>query len=61
MIAFPSIFIQMFHVTDDLLMFQRVEFPMPSNQFSFQLANRRWDLLANGVYRDLFSFDKVSI
>ncbi|GMY31174.1 1,4-alpha-glucan-branching enzyme 3, chloroplastic/amyloplastic-like [Fagus crenata] len=37
---------------------KRVEFPMPSNQFSFQLANRRWDLLANGVHRDLFSFDK---
>uniref|UniRef100_A0A2N9HG43 1,4-alpha-glucan branching enzyme n=1 Tax=Fagus sylvatica TaxID=28930 RepID=A0A2N9HG43_FAGSY len=37
---------------------KRVEFPMPSNQFSFQLANRRWDLLANDVHRDLFSFDK---
>jgi 1,4-alpha-glucan branching enzyme len=48
-------------VTKNLLMFQRVEFPMPSNNFSFQLANRRWDLLASGVHRDLFSFDKVSI
>ncbi|XP_059443390.1 1,4-alpha-glucan-branching enzyme 3, chloroplastic/amyloplastic [Corylus avellana] len=37
---------------------KRVEFPMPSNNFSFQLANRRWDLLASGVHRDLFSFDK---
>ncbi|XP_042950492.1 1,4-alpha-glucan-branching enzyme 3, chloroplastic/amyloplastic isoform X2 [Carya illinoinensis] len=37
---------------------KRVEFPMPSNNFSFQLANRRWDLLANGLHRDLFCFDK---
>ncbi|GAB4849627.1 1,4-alpha-glucan-branching enzyme 3, chloroplastic/amyloplastic [Ancistrocladus abbreviatus] len=38
---------------------ERVEFPMPSNNFSFSLANRRWDLLENdGIYNDLFSFDK---
>ncbi|XP_062168461.1 1,4-alpha-glucan-branching enzyme 3, chloroplastic/amyloplastic isoform X2 [Alnus glutinosa] len=37
---------------------KRVEFPMQSNNFSFELANRRWDLLASGVHRDLFSFDK---
>ncbi|KAB1215165.1 1,4-alpha-glucan-branching enzyme 3, chloroplastic/amyloplastic [Morella rubra] len=40
---------------------KRVEFPLPSNNFSFQLANRRWDLLANGVHRDLFCFDKDSL
>lgn len=33
---------------------------MSSNNFSFSLANRRWDLLAKEVHRDLFSFDKVS-
>ncbi|KAM7498912.1 hypothetical protein LguiA_023326 [Lonicera macranthoides] len=37
---------------------ERVEFPMSSNNFSFLLANRRWDLLAKEVHRDLFSFDK---
>ncbi|XVE50704.1 hypothetical protein DITRI_Ditri01bG0184600 [Diplodiscus trichospermus] len=38
---------------------KRVEFPMPSNNFSFSLANRCWDLLENeGIYRDLFCFDK---
>ncbi|KAL6205461.1 hypothetical protein ACLB2K_022720 [Fragaria x ananassa] len=38
---------------------ERVEFPMPSNNFSFSLAKRRWDLLANeGLHRDLFAFDK---
>ncbi|KAL6975262.1 1,4-alpha-glucan-branching enzyme 3, chloroplastic/amyloplastic [Sarracenia purpurea var. burkii] len=36
----------------------RVEFPMPSNNNSFSLANRRWDLLANGIHLELFSFDK---
>ncbi|XXG67859.1 hypothetical protein AAC387_Pa06g1104 [Persea americana] len=36
----------------------RIEFPMPSNNFSFSLANRRWDLLDKGLHRDLFSFDK---
>ncbi|XP_038996187.1 1,4-alpha-glucan-branching enzyme 3, chloroplastic/amyloplastic [Hibiscus syriacus] len=38
---------------------KRVEFPMPSNNNSFSLANRCWDLLEKeGVYRDLFRFDK---
>ncbi|XP_060667891.1 1,4-alpha-glucan-branching enzyme 3, chloroplastic/amyloplastic isoform X2 [Ziziphus jujuba] len=38
---------------------KRVEFPMSSNNFSFSLANRRWDLIANeGVHCDLFFFDK---
>ncbi|GAB2277765.1 1,4-alpha-glucan-branching enzyme 3, chloroplastic/amyloplastic [Dionaea muscipula] len=38
---------------------KRIEFPKPSNNFSFSLANRRWDLLeAGGIFRDLFSFDK---
>lgn len=44
---------------NDLLICQRVEFPMPSNNFSFSLANRCWDLLNSAVYRDLFNFDKV--
>ncbi|TQD84715.1 hypothetical protein C1H46_029738 [Malus baccata] len=36
-----------------------VEFPMSSNNFSFALANRRWDLLAKeGLHRNLFIFDK---
>lgn len=38
---------------------QRVEFPMPSNNYSFSLANRHWDLLADEVHNQLFSFDKV--
>ncbi|XP_057428803.1 1,4-alpha-glucan-branching enzyme 3, chloroplastic/amyloplastic [Lotus japonicus] len=38
---------------------KRVEFPTSSNDNSFLLANRQWDLLAkDGVYRDLFTFDK---
>ncbi|KAL7583525.1 1,4-alpha-glucan-branching enzyme 3, chloroplastic/amyloplastic [Lactuca sativa] len=38
---------------------KRVEFPMSSNDFSFSLANRDWDLLAKeGVHQDLLSFDK---
>ncbi|KAJ8766538.1 hypothetical protein K2173_023785 [Erythroxylum novogranatense] len=38
---------------------KRVEFPMPSNNFSYSLANRSWDLLANeAVHQQLFSFDK---
>ncbi|XP_028801639.1 1,4-alpha-glucan-branching enzyme 3, chloroplastic/amyloplastic isoform X1 [Neltuma alba] len=38
---------------------KRVEFPTPSNEFSYSLANRQWDLLAkDGVNRDLISFDK---
>ncbi|KAE9598487.1 putative 1,4-alpha-glucan branching enzyme [Lupinus albus] len=35
-----------------------VEFPASSNNFSYSLANRQWDLLEKGVNRDLFSFDK---
>ena len=34
---------------------------MPSNNFSFSLANRQWDLFEKGVYRNLFIFDKVPI
>ncbi|GMP52386.1 hypothetical protein CsSME_00018220 [Camellia sinensis var. sinensis] len=37
---------------------KRVEFPMESNNFSFSLANRRWDLLENGVHSELLYFDK---
>ncbi|KAL9441653.1 hypothetical protein AB3S75_020200 [Citrus x aurantiifolia] len=37
---------------------KRVEFPMPSNNFSFSLANRHWDLLANRLHSNLFSFDQ---
>ncbi|KAL4580076.1 hypothetical protein LXL04_016253 [Taraxacum kok-saghyz] len=38
---------------------KRVEFPMSSNDFSFSLANRNWDLLAKeGIHQDLLSFDK---
>ncbi|XP_027340733.1 1,4-alpha-glucan-branching enzyme 3, chloroplastic/amyloplastic isoform X3 [Abrus precatorius] len=38
---------------------KRVEFPTSSNNNSYSLANRQWDLLAkDGVHRDLFSFDK---
>ncbi|KAF6167241.1 hypothetical protein GIB67_029879 [Kingdonia uniflora] len=38
---------------------KRIEFPMPSNNFSFSFANRQWDLLSNkGVHSNLFSFDK---
>ncbi|XP_047249302.1 1,4-alpha-glucan-branching enzyme 3, chloroplastic/amyloplastic isoform X3 [Capsicum annuum] len=37
---------------------KRVEFPMSSNNFSFSLANRSWDLLENDVHYQLFSFDK---
>ncbi|CAL9763024.1 unnamed protein product [Musa acuminata subsp. burmannicoides] len=36
----------------------RVEFPVPSNKFSFALANRQWDLLMDEVHRQLFNFDK---
>lgn len=32
---------------------------MPSNNYSFSLANRHWDLLADEVHNQLFSFDKV--
>ncbi|KAD4178773.1 hypothetical protein E3N88_27364 [Mikania micrantha] len=38
---------------------KRVEFPMSSNDYSFSLANRDWDLLAKeGVHQHLLSFDK---
>ncbi|KAI3496920.1 hypothetical protein L1887_39298 [Cichorium endivia] len=38
---------------------KRVEFPMSSNDFSFSLANRDWDLLTKeGVHQNLLSFDK---
>ncbi|CAM8990691.1 unnamed protein product [Rhodiola kirilowii] len=38
---------------------KKVEFPMASNDFSFELANRQWDLLSReGVHQDLFIFDK---
>ncbi|KAG9447619.1 hypothetical protein H6P81_013747 [Aristolochia fimbriata] len=37
----------------------RVEFPMPSNNNSFSLAKREWDLLMDeGLHNNLFSFDK---
>ncbi|XP_010926176.1 1,4-alpha-glucan-branching enzyme 3, chloroplastic/amyloplastic isoform X2 [Elaeis guineensis] len=36
----------------------KVEFPMASNNYSFNFANRRWDLLTEkGVHSDLFNFD----
>lgn len=36
-----------------------VEFPSPSNDFSYSLANRQWDLLEkDGIHRDLCTFDK---
>ncbi|XP_010252481.1 PREDICTED: 1,4-alpha-glucan-branching enzyme 3, chloroplastic/amyloplastic [Nelumbo nucifera] len=38
---------------------KRVEFPMPSNNFSFSLANRQWGLLMDkGLHDSLFQFDK---
>ncbi|CAN1149545.1 1,4-alpha-glucan-branching enzyme 3, chloroplastic/amyloplastic, partial [Linum perenne] len=38
---------------------KRVEFPVLSNNFSYSLANRRWDLLDNvGLHQHLFLFDK---
>lgn len=36
----------------------RIEFPMPSNNFNFSLACRRWDLLDKGLHSNLFAFDK---
>ncbi|GAA0164210.1 hypothetical protein LIER_19900 [Lithospermum erythrorhizon] len=51
------------HYRPQLLIFlwpQRVEFPMPSNDFSSSFAKRDWDLLDDkGVHHQLFSFDKV--
>ncbi|GJX34221.1 1,4-alpha-glucan-branching enzyme 3, chloroplastic/amyloplastic [Tanacetum coccineum] len=39
---------------------KRVEFPTESNDCSFSLANRDWDLLATpGVHQDLLSFEKM--
>lgn len=49
------------HVSDVSSLCQRVEFPTQSNNFSFSLANRRWDLLESGVHHQLLSFDKVSV
>ncbi|PIN01725.1 1,4-alpha-glucan branching enzyme/starch branching enzyme II [Handroanthus impetiginosus] len=37
---------------------KRVEFPMSSNNFSYSLANRRWELLEDGFHNKLFAFDK---
>ncbi|XP_027062308.1 1,4-alpha-glucan-branching enzyme 3, chloroplastic/amyloplastic isoform X1 [Coffea eugenioides] len=38
---------------------KRVEFPMVSNNYSYALANRQWDLLLKeGVHNQLFTFDK---
>lgn len=38
---------------------ERVEFPTPSNKFSFSLAKRCWDLLSkDNIHSQLFSFDK---
>ncbi|TYK23089.1 1,4-alpha-glucan-branching enzyme 3 [Cucumis melo var. makuwa] len=37
---------------------KRVEFPMLSNNFSFSLANRQWDLLGKEMHHGLFLFDK---
>lgn len=50
-----------FNLLTIFLFFQRIEFPMPNNDFSFSLANRCWDLLENKVHHDLFSFDKVGV
>ncbi|RLM54623.1 1,4-alpha-glucan-branching enzyme 3, chloroplastic/amyloplastic [Panicum miliaceum] len=38
---------------------KRVEFPMSSNDYSFWLANRQWELLDKGFHKHLFDFDKV--
>ncbi|XP_051133984.1 1,4-alpha-glucan-branching enzyme 3, chloroplastic/amyloplastic isoform X2 [Andrographis paniculata] len=38
---------------------KRVEFPMPSNNFSYSLANRCWDLLEDQLHKKLFAFDKA--
>ncbi|XP_057795278.1 1,4-alpha-glucan-branching enzyme 3, chloroplastic/amyloplastic [Salvia miltiorrhiza] len=37
---------------------KRVEFPMPSNNFSYSLANRCWELLEDELHKKLFAFDK---
>ncbi|PKA55647.1 1,4-alpha-glucan-branching enzyme 3, chloroplastic/amyloplastic [Apostasia shenzhenica] len=37
----------------------RVEFPLPSNSYSFIYATRQWDLLRDrGLHHNLFDFDK---
>ncbi|CAM0910564.1 unnamed protein product [Alopecurus aequalis] len=37
---------------------KRVEFPMSSNDHSFHLACRKWELLDKGLHKHIFSFDK---
>ncbi|XP_048545342.1 1,4-alpha-glucan-branching enzyme 3, chloroplastic/amyloplastic [Triticum urartu] len=37
---------------------KRVEFPMSSNDYSFHLACRQWELLDKGVHKHIFNFDK---
>ncbi|KAK9673873.1 hypothetical protein RND81_12G195300 [Saponaria officinalis] len=38
---------------------KRVEFPTSNNNFSFELASRRWDLLSDqGLHQKLFHFDQ---
>ncbi|GFQ08880.1 1 4-alpha-glucan-branching enzyme 3 chloroplastic/amyloplastic [Phtheirospermum japonicum] len=37
---------------------KRVEFPMSTNNFSYSLANRHWDLLKDEFHNKLFAFDK---
>lgn len=37
---------------------KRVEFPMSSNDYSFHLAYRQWELLDKGVHKNVFNFDK---
>ncbi|KAF0895029.1 hypothetical protein E2562_005015 [Oryza meyeriana var. granulata] len=37
---------------------KRIEFPMSSNDYSFRLANRQWELLDKGVHKHIFNFDK---
>uniref|UniRef100_A0A0D9WR34 1,4-alpha-glucan branching enzyme n=1 Tax=Leersia perrieri TaxID=77586 RepID=A0A0D9WR34_9ORYZ len=36
----------------------RIEFPMSSNDYSFRLANRQWELLDKDVHKHIFYFDK---
>ncbi|XP_040380868.1 1,4-alpha-glucan-branching enzyme 3, chloroplastic/amyloplastic isoform X2 [Oryza brachyantha] len=37
---------------------KRIEFPMSSNDYSFRLANRQWELLDKGIHKHIFNFDK---
>ncbi|KAJ3672242.1 hypothetical protein LUZ60_006963 [Juncus effusus] len=39
----------------------RVEFPMQSNNYSFALACRKWELLNEGMHKSMFNFDKDMI